>query len=115
VKDYHGRWIGVDFDGVLATHDGTFKGEDHVGTPIKPMVDKVKKWIKDGIEVRIFTARRPSPAVRRWSKEHLGQVLRITDKKDPEMIAFYDDRGVGVVRNTGELFSEENEIQALKR
>ena len=114
--DYHNKWIGVDLDGTLAYHKtGDFKGEDHVGEPIPEMVQRVRGWLGEGIEVRIFTARRPHPAIRRWSKEHLGKILRITNKKDPEMIAFFDDRAVGVKRNTGELFSEENEAQALNK
>lgn len=49
-------WIGVDFDGTLATY-GTWAGASHVGEPIAPMVERVKRWLAEGREVRVFTAR----------------------------------------------------------
>jgi hypothetical protein len=51
----HG-WIGVDFDGTLATYD-KWVHESHCGEPIAPMVKLVKKWRAEGRDVRIFTAR----------------------------------------------------------
>lgn len=101
------HWIGVDFDGTLATYDG-YKGDEHTGDPIEPMVRRVRKWLHEGKEVRLFTARKPHPALRKWMKQHLGQVLPITNVKDHGMIALYDDRAVNVKRNTGELSGEDN-------
>jgi len=49
-------WIGVDFDGTLALYD-QWRGADHCGEPVGAMLFRVKKWIADGHEVRIFTAR----------------------------------------------------------
>lgn len=49
-------WIGVDFDGTLAEY-GTWQGPTHVGKPVGEMLFRVKKWLADGREVRIFTAR----------------------------------------------------------
>ena len=112
--DVHSGWIGVDLDGTLAYYEG-FKGTDHIGVPIKPMVEKVKGWLADGKDVRIFTARQPSAAIRKWSKEHLGKILPITNRKDPQMICLYDDRAVGIERNTGKPFSPENEKQVFKK
>lgn len=114
-KGYHDTWVGVDLDGTLAHHDGVYKGDDHVGAPIKPMVDRVKQMLEDGIEVRIFTARRPHPAIRRFCKEQFGKVLKITNTKDPGMIAFYDDRAVSIKRNKGVPFSEEAVEQAHEK
>jgi hypothetical protein len=79
------------------------------------MVDRVKGWLEEGREVRLVTARKPSPAIRRWLKEHIGTVLPITNTKDYDMIALYDDRAVGVKRNTGEPFHEDNEKQVWKK
>jgi hypothetical protein len=93
-------WIGVDFDGTLAHYDH-FRGKNHVGEPIDPMVTRVRKWIQDGKDVRLFTARTPTPEIRRWMKEHLGKVLPITNTKDRHMQALYDDRAVQVKRNHG--------------
>lgn len=106
------HWIGVDFDGTLATYDH-YRGDDHVGNPVEPMVRLVRKFLHDGVEVRLFTARKPHPVLRKWMKEHLGQVLPITNVKDPGMIAMYDDRAINVQRNTGKLSGAEN-VQAGK-
>lgn len=106
-------WIGVDFDGTLATHD-YYRGEEHVGEPIEPMVKKVRKWTREGKDVRLFTARKPSPILRRWMRDHLGVILPITNVKDPHMIAFYDDKAVGVKKNTGEPYHPDNEKEVLK-
>ena len=89
------------FDGTLA-HDDHYRRDDHVGAPIEPMVKRVRKWINEGRDVRLFTARKPHPAIRRWMKEHLGAVLPITNTKDSEMQVLYDDRVVQVRRNAGE-------------
>ena len=105
-RDKGEGWIGVDLDSTLAHHTGKYRGEAHVGTPIMPMVNRVRKWLDEGKDVRIFTARRPHPAIRKFCKEQFGKVLPITNKKDPEMIVLYDDRAVGVEPNTGKLLSK---------
>jgi hypothetical protein len=79
------------------------------------MVEKVKGWLKEGVDVRIFTARKPHPAIRAWSREHIGQVLPITNKKDPCKIAQNHDRAVGVRRNAGEPFHDDNEAQVWRK
>lgn len=48
-------WIGVDLDGTLAEYHGWTDGE--IGKPIPTMVARVKRWLADGKDVRIFTAR----------------------------------------------------------
>jgi hypothetical protein len=106
-RDEGEGWVGVDLDGCLAFYDG-YKGDDHVGEPIMPMVERVKQWIAEGRDVRIFTARKPHPAIRKFCHDNLGKILPITNIKDRHMQLLIDDRAVGVRRNTGELFSEEN-------
>lgn len=113
-RDESKGWIGVDFDGTLAVDDGEEHDEDHVGEPIEPMVRQVRKWLQEGKDVRIFTARKPHPAIRKFSKEQFGRILPITDKKDHEMQAMYDDRAVGIKRNTGEPFSDDNVKQIFE-
>lgn len=105
----YGEWIGVDLDGTLAHCDG-WRGDDtHIGEPVPAMIDRVKVWLADGRDVRIFTARAFAPtiesqnAIESWCKKHIGQILDITCEKDPGMIALYDDRAVQVERNTGTL------------
>lgn len=60
MNDTHGAagkgWYAFDLDGVLAKYDG-WKGIDHIGEPVKPMVDLVKKMHAEGKVVKILTAR----------------------------------------------------------
>ncbi len=108
-------WYGVDLDGTLAEYDG-WVGEEHIGAPIPKMVDRVKRWLHEGREVRIMTARvAPQPdastwgglarvgeVIERWCEEHIGQVLPITHAKDYGMIELWDDRAIQIIANTGE-------------
>jgi hypothetical protein len=51
-------WIGVDLDGTLAKqNDNKSYDPEHIGEPVKPMMDRVKAWVKAGKKVKIFTAR----------------------------------------------------------
>jgi hypothetical protein len=116
-------WIGVDLDGTLAEHywphDGPFD-ELRIGKPIPGMLERVKRWIAEGQEVRIFTARvgpqypasiRTLPAIRwaiaKWCVDHLGRALPITATKDYEMVELWDDRAVRVVHNRGAIHGDE--------
>lgn len=120
----HG-WIGVDLDGTLARYDGWI-GDDHIGEPIGLMVDRVKAWINEGREIRIFTARvygQPltvendfhtasisrktvRKAIEEWCQKHIGTKLPITCEKDYGMIELWDDRCVQVEKNTGRRIGE---------
>lgn len=113
------KWIGVDLDGTLAYH-ASGDGVDHVGRPIKRMVERVKSWLAGGYDVRIFTARiwcseSGDPTERefqrvmieKWCLEHIGAVLPITCQKDYYMMELWDDRAVAVERNTGDYKSWE--------
>ena len=102
------EWIGVDLDGTLAYYD-EFRGLDHIGEPIPLMVDRVKKWLEDGKDVRIVTARASGKDVdsnkkyiEDWLEEHIGQVLSITCEKDKNMTELWDDRAIQLIKNTGE-------------
>lgn len=51
-------WIGVDLDGTLALWGPGFNESVlEIGEPIAPMVERVKSWLAELIEVRIVTAR----------------------------------------------------------
>jgi hypothetical protein len=114
-------WIGVDLDGTLAEWDGVWKGPLDIGKPIPKMVERVKGWLAEGKEVRIFTARVNSgsvaddaaadAAIQLWTFEYLGQNLQSTFKKDRHMIELWDDLAVQVEKNTGE--GMENLLQNL--
>ncbi|WP_326894358.1 hypothetical protein U8P73_36460 (plasmid) [Rhizobium beringeri] len=99
-------WYGVDLDGTLFTFDH-WRGVDHVGEPIWPMINRVKQWLSEGKEVRIFTARCAGPedckpAIEAACLKYIGQVLPITNIKDFGLIELWDDRAVQVIYNTGE-------------
>jgi hypothetical protein len=97
-------WVGVDFDGTLAQYE-EWRGPTELGEPILPMIQRVRRWLDDGIEVRIVTARanldESVKAIGLWSIKYLGQPLVVTDQKDFAMIEIWDDRAVTVERNTG--------------
>lgn len=107
-------WIGVDLDGTLARYGG-WVDEHHIGEPMPLMVERVKAWLANGIEVRIFTARVAmaegnratstveaiTESIQRWCREHIGQTLDVTCSKDYGMVELWDDRCVQVISNTG--------------
>ena len=97
-------WIGVDLDGTLAYYDGWY-GPAHIGAPIPEMLERVKKWLDEGQEVRIFTARASVPEyvpfVSSWLEKHGLPDLQVTNVKDFAMISLWDDRCVQVITNRG--------------
>jgi len=115
-------WIGVDLDGTLAEFHGWINVE-HIGDPIPEMVQRVRTWLDQGVDVRIFTARVDIGAVelslgnatselddniekirciiQDWTEKHLGIRLPVTNVKDFRMIELWDDRAVRVVLNKG--------------
>jgi hypothetical protein len=102
-------WIGVDLDGTLALDQSNKrenKGLGEIGSPIKPMLNRLKKWIAEGKTVKIFTARASSPRqvvmVKKWLAIHGLPDLEVTNVKDLRMIELWDDRCVQVMTNLGE-------------
>lgn len=102
-------WIGVDLDGTLAESNPVWDG-NRIEAPIPLMVERVKRWLAEGKNVRILTARvargfDPKAenyiAVSNWTKETFGEYLHVTSEKDPNMIELWDDRAVQVIPNTG--------------
>ena len=105
-------WIGVDLDGTLAKH---FGWSDDIGEPIPEMVRRVKRWIYEGKEVRILTARGSVDGqgesakyvqlmkIYDWIEDNIGEPIEVTSHKDPTMLRLYDDRVVKVEANQGVL------------
>lgn len=106
-------WIGVDFDKTLAYYEShTFPD---LGLPIDMMVNRVREWLRQGREVRIFTARvahdgtakrmleasRQHRAIEDWCMKHIGCVIPVTNVKDWRMDELWDDRAVQVLPNLG--------------
>ena len=119
-------WVGVDLDGTLARY---VSGQwPVIGEPIKPMVDLVRRLLKDGREVRIMTARvggmfklnatereRDDAAVQHnavteWCLVHLGTTLAVTAVKDYDMAVLLDDRAVTVEENTGRILTNGGDV-----
>lgn len=125
-------WIAVDLDGTLADYTNGWQGADIIGDPVPEMFDRVRRWMDEGREIRIFTARIwpitevieehtdleqihnwyggaadqamvSIAGILDWSRSHFGCVFPITCVKDLRMVELYDDRCVQVVANTGRL------------
>ena len=103
-------WIGVDLDGTLARDLGNTRS-DEIGSPIEPMLIRVKRWIAEGHTVKIFTARASSPrqvaAIKEWLVSCGLPDLEVTNVKDLHMIELWDDRCVQVTTNLGEPISKK--------
>lgn len=113
-------WIAVDFDGTLSVYKG-WNG-DELGPPVPIMVERVKRWLAEGTNVKIFTARvgcsgltsdvahdnnefaeHQRKIITAWCIEHIGVPLEVTATKDFAMLELWDDRAVQVEMNTGKI------------
>lgn len=90
MNDTHGEmgkgWYGFDLDGTLAKYDG-WKGIDHIGEPVKPMVDLIKRMHDEGKVVKIMTAR---VAPRKLEDGTVGLETVMISSED--MRQFYNDK-----------------------
>lgn len=143
MNDTHGAtgrgWYGFDLDGTLAKYDG-WKGIDHIGEPVKPMVELIKRMHDEGKVVKVMTARiaphkledgtvgeayitvpdgekgatrnYAHQFINDWCHFNLGFVPEIVYQKDHLMLELYDDRVKQVVPNEGWLVED---IAASKR
>ncbi len=124
-----GEWYAVDLDKTLARYDSG-QGIDTIGEPIAPMLNRVRLWLDGGKDVRIFTARvaglgsseledreealRQSEMIEDWCQTHLGTTLRITSRKDYEMVELWDDRAITVLPNLGIPLDEMDTIMCIE-
>lgn len=111
------RWIGFDLDGTLAHNECGWRHDwRNIGQPIGPILELVKKYLAEGRDVRIFTARvdgnwmgekvavsEVRKTIEDWCLLHIGKVLPITNRKDTHMEVLFDDRAIHVERNTGRI------------
>lgn len=113
-------WIGVDLDGTLAFYD-CWRSPHHIGEPVPAMAARVKRWVAQGREVRIFTARVSGPpdevktfrgVLANWLHRHGLPDLAVTNAKDYGMVELWDDRAVQVIPNTGRRADEALEDAA---
>jgi len=108
----------VDWDGTLVEYQG-YIGPGVFGPPVPAMVERVKSWLMTGHEVIIYTAR----VSEEWNLQEvwneksairdalydmgLPSTLQITANKFSRVTEFWDDRAVGVERNTGNVRHED--------
>ena len=96
--------IAVDLDGTLAVYNGWISAE-HIGAPVPEMKQKVMKWLEEGVEVVIFTARAETDyetgIVHTWLKRNGFPELEVTNIKRKSFQEIYDDRAYRVLRNRG--------------
>lgn len=128
MKKYEKAIHAVDLDGTLAEYHG-WRADGAIGKPVPEMLDRVLRWLDDGDEVEIFTARiypldtrfesedprRTAEAkeqkgrIQDWLREHVGMVLPITCIKRPVFKDMWDDRAVQVEENTGRPIKKQVE------
>jgi len=107
-------WIGVELDGTLAHFE---KGQNpfEIGEPVAKMRLRVQQWMMAGIDVRLFTARAGLPGmiphVEEWLAKHNMGDLKMTSTKDFGMSQYWDDRGIHVVSNKGEIATLSDSLQ----
>lgn len=119
--------IDVDFDGTL--HDRSVPVDsDGLGPPVPEMLERIRMWLGNGMTVHCFTARVSKAPVRGetkakriqyvqkqrrildgWFKKHLGRTIPLTCEKDAHTYELWDDRGVCVERNTGQILGRNPE------
>lgn len=102
-------YILVDLDHTLATYKAD-QGMT-IGEPIHPMTERVRRWLKMGKDVRIFTARASRnngmgaqgelDDIRGWCMKHVGKELPIQCYKDFDCEAIWDNLAVSVESNVG--------------
>jgi len=103
-------WIGVDLDGTLASliPISEYTGNpDQIGKPVPLMIERVRKWLVQGREVGIFTARAENPMriapIEEWLIANGLPELAIINVKDSNMIELWDDRCYRIETNTGKV------------
>lgn len=104
-------YYAVDLDGTLA-HNSNTSNTLEIGLPVPLMLSRVLRWLKEGKEVRVVTARVNSEdnphadkqrlVIEKWLQKYVGQKLPITCKKSHNMVELWDDRAVQIIPNTGE-------------
>ena len=115
-------WYAFDLDKTLAEYPP--KNGETIGAPIPNIVRVLKKYIREGKDCRIFTARvGPDKSafeinqfkydLDRWLQKNVGTTLVATCEKDHLVMEIWDDRAKQVVPNTGEIL--EDTLEMMKR
>lgn len=95
----HG-WIAVDLDGTMFEYHEWTEWNDF-GSPIMPMVYRVRRWLGEGHDVRIFTAR-------------IGPHVGVLHGPDPARRYVYSEEKTHVSRVSGVRFSSADMQRAIQ-
>lgn len=119
LEEEPGKWWGVDFDGTLSKYD-EWEGPGNVGDPIAGTIAIVKKMLRNGHKLKIFTARvadaaqrdEAVAAIEAFCQKHIGQKLPVTNEKDPGMVGLIDDKlqMIRVKQNAGTVLMKSTDI-----
>lgn len=97
-------WFGIDLDETLAFYSGP-AGNTPIGPAILEIMVIAKRWLREGKDVRLFTARagfaNEVPKIEAWLLEHELQDMQITNVKSHGMVILLDDKAREIVGNTG--------------
>jgi len=105
----------VGFDAVLATYD-RWGHIDDIGEPIEKMKKRVLEWIKEGVTIKIFTARasdlEATSFIRKWLfLNGLLLDLEITNILGDDCDMIFSDKSREVIHNTGVIVSLTKEFK----
>jgi len=102
------KWVGFDFDGTLA---------DKSIEPVPRIVQKLHYYLQHGILCKVVTARadktRPDyiqkiTEVYKFLFDNGFPPIEVTNSKDHEMVALYDDRAISVKSNLGHILVDDS-------
>ncbi len=97
------RIVSIDFDGVIAYYKG-WKGEDHLGKPIKGAKDFIMRLSEIGFKPVIYTTRNKS-RVEEWLRINKFPNIGVTNIKFPSVV-YIDDRCVQFKGNFNTLIKD---------
>lgn len=115
-------WFGFDFDETLV--GPTLEPWPAFGHPIPAMVQIVKNLLAQGVECRIVTARvcrlqsqeqtdMQRKMIEDWCAVQFGRKLKVTNEKDYNMWALFDDRAISVGKNMGKIECSREHLERL--
>lgn len=87
------KTILIDFDGVIHSYEKGWNGGKIYGKPVANSLKAVKKLIKEGYRVVVFTSRENLEEVEKWLKKNKFPKIEVTNKKIPSF-AIIDDRAI---------------------
>jgi len=104
----------IDLDGTLAYYD-TWGEKGEISDPIPLMKKQVLKWHKQGIKIKIFTARaykeKNIKKIRKWLLLNGFPLFEITNIKEMDCSIIIDDKAREAIKNTGMIVDRTGELK----